>query len=590
MVGLGVAGQDGPLVPCSHAAALRDGVRDRHRRLPATRDRVVTEESFVLFAAILALAAVAGTIASKLRQPVIVAFIGVGILVGPVGLGWVVGGGQIELLAKLGIAVLLFLVGLKLDLHLIRTTGPVALATGLGQVLFTSAFGYLIALGLGMEPLTALYVAVALTFSSTIIIVKLLSDKRELEQLHGRIAVGFLIVQDIVVVLVMIGLSALGRGGGQGPVVEIGLVALKGAGLMLAIALVMRFIFPTLLPLVARTQELLVLFAIAWAVVLAAFSDLLGFSTEVGAFLAGVALASTPYREAVGARLVSLRDFLLLFFFLELGARLEFVDAGRQLIDAAILSAFVLIGNPLIVLAIMVAMRYTARTSFLAGLTVAQISEFSLILAALGFSLGHIETATVSLITVVGLLTIGISTYLILYSHPIYRRLAPWLTRFERPRTIPEPAGEDDEVDVILYGLGRYGGSLARRFLAAGHRLLAVDFDPRAVMLWNRDGCVAVFGDAEDLELLASLPLDRAPWVMSTVASVETSLALMAGLREQGYRGRVAVTAHTAADARRLERAGADAVLRPFSDAADAVIALLDGGRDATVDISSDSV
>jgi Kef-type K+ transport system membrane component KefB len=545
----------------------------------------VSEESFVIFAAILALAAVAGTVAGKLHQPVIVAFIGVGILVGPVGLGWVVGGGQIELLAKLGIAVLLFLVGLKLDLHLIRTTGPVALATGLGQVLFTSAFGYLIALGLGMEPLTALYVAVALTFSSTIIIVKLLSDKRELEQLHGRIAVGFLIVQDIVVVLVMIGLSAFGRGGGESPIVEVGLVALRGAGLMAGIALVMRFVFPRLLPLVARSQELLVLFAVAWAVALAAASDLLGFSTEVGAFLAGVALASTPYREAVGARLVSLRDFLLLFFFLELGARLEFVDAGRQLVDAAVLSAFVLIGNPLIVLAIMLAMRYTARTSFLAGLTVAQISEFSLILAALGFSLGQIQAATVSLITVVGLITIGISTYLILYSHPIYRRLAPWLSRFERAHTVPEPEGPDEGVDVVLYGLGRYGGALARRFIAGGHRLLAVDFDPRAVMLWNRDGCTAVFGDAEDLELLASLPLERAPWVMSTVASVDTSLALMQGLREQEYRGRVAVTAHTAADARRLEAAGADAVLRPFSDAADAAVALLGEGRRRTAGV-----
>jgi Kef-type K+ transport system membrane component KefB len=538
------------------------------------------QDEFTLFAFILGLAAVAGIVAVKMRQPVIVAFIGLGIGVGPVGLGWVEGGDQIELFAKLGIAVLLFLVGLKLDLHLIRTTGPVALATGLGQVTFTATIGFLIARALGMDSLTAVYVAVALTFSSTIIIVKLLSDKRELEQLHGRIAVGFLIVQDIVVVLVMIVLSAFGRGTEGGPLVEVGLVAAKGAALIVGIALVIRLVFPRLLPLVARTQELLVLFAIAWAVILAAVSDLMGFSTEVGAFLAGVALASTPYREAVGARLVSLRDFLLLFFFLELGAKLEFADAGRQLFDAGVLSLFVLIGNPLIVVVIMVAMRYTAKTSFLAGLTVAQISEFSLILAALGLSLGHIDSATVSLITVVGLITIGGSTYLILYSHQIYDRMAPLLTRFERSGTTPDHATTDDGADVIVYGLGRYGGSLVDRLRSAGYRVLAVDFDPRAVTVWSRDTVTTVFGDAEDLELLNSLPLDDARWLICTVPAVDTSLALLHGLRELGFSGRAAVTAHTATDAKRLRDAGADLVLQPFSDAADAVIAVMESQND----------
>ncbi|MGF1667908.1 MAG: cation:proton antiporter [Acidimicrobiia bacterium] len=539
------------------------------------------QDEFTLFAFILALAAVAGIVAIKLRQPVIVAFIGLGIGVGPVGLGWVEGGDQIELFAKLGIAVLLFLVGLKLDLHLIRTTGPVALATGLGQVTFTATIGYLIARALGMDSLTAVYVAVALTFSSTIIIVKLLSDKRELEQLHGRIAVGFLIVQDIVVVLVMIGLSAFGQGAERGPLVEVGLVAAKGAALIIGIALVIRFVFPRLLPLVARTQELLVLFAIAWAVILAAVSDLMGFSTEVGAFLAGVALASTPYREAVGARLVSMRDFLLLFFFLELGAKLEFADAGRQLFDAGVLSLFVLIGNPLIVVVIMVAMRYTAKTSFLAGLTVAQISEFSLILAALGLSLGHIDSATVSLITVVGLITIGGSTYLILYSHQIYDRVAPLLTRFERRGTTPDHATTEEGADVIVYGLGRYGGSLVDRLRTAGYRVLAVDFDPRAVTVWSRDTVTTVFGDAEDLELLGALPLEDARWLICTVPAVDTSLALLHGLRELGFGGSAAVTAHTAIDAKRLRDAGADLVLQPFSDAADAVISLMESQRDA---------
>ncbi|MHA6801913.1 cation:proton antiporter [Salinifilum ghardaiensis] len=531
---------------------------------------------FYTFAVILAVAAAVGLLATRLRQPLIVAFIAVGILAGPVGAGWLPGGERIDLLAQLGIAVLLFLVGLRLDLHLIRTTGPVALATGLGQVLFTSIVGFLIALGLGMDPVTALYVAVALTFSSTIIIVKLLSDKRELDELHGRIAVGFLIVQDLVVVLAMIGLTAFERQTGSTIAVNVATTVGKGLLLLAGLAIVMRYVLPRLLQHVARSQELLVLFGVAWAVALAALSDRLGFGTEVGAFLAGVALASTPYREAIGARLVSLRDFLLLFFFLNLGAQLEFANATRQLAEAVVFSAFVLIGNPLIVVLIMCTMRYPVRVGFLAGLTVAQISEFSLILAALGLSLGHIGTATVSLITIVGLITITASTYLILYSKPLYERLKRWLVPLDRSHTRTAEAGElPADIDVILYGLGRFGSRVAHQLTAAGYRVLGVDFDPKAVAVWNNDRTTAVFGSGEDPDFLHSLPLHQARWVISTIPGIDTNLALIHGLRNHQYRGRIALTAHTQHEARRLDRAQPDIVLEPFTSAASATLSFV---------------
>ncbi|MDB1088253.1 cation:proton antiporter [Streptomyces sp. ACA25] len=527
---------------------------------------------FSLVAAVLAVSAVAGMVATRLRQPLIVAFIGVGILVGPAGTGWVVADSTIELLAGLGIAVLLFLVGLRLDLHLIRTTGPIALATGLGQVAFTSGVGYFIAIALGMEPVTALYVAVALTFSSTIIIVKLLSDKRELDQLHGRIAVGFLIVQDIVVVLVMIGLTAFGQqAGGDNLTQDVLLVLAKGAGLLGGIALLMRYVLPPLLHRIAESQELLVLFGVAYAVSVAAVSEQMGFSSEVGAFLAGVSLATTPYRDALGARLISLRDFLLLFFFLDLGAKLEFTDAAQQLGEAAVFSAFVLIGNPLIVILIMVFLRYPVRIGFLAGLTVAQISEFSLILAALGLSLGHITNATVSLITVIGLITIGGSTYLILYSHQIFARLEPWLSKLERTGSRKRDLSETDrEVDVIMFGLGRFGGHLADRLGQAGYRVLAVDFDPHRVEINDRENVTAVFGSVEDVHFLETLPLTQARYVISTVPVPETGRALLHGLEHHNYGGRTVLTAHTRRDADLLREAGADIVLEPFAAAATA--------------------
>ncbi|HRK56334.1 MAG TPA: cation:proton antiporter [Burkholderiaceae bacterium] len=530
------------------------------------------ESVYAQIGAILGLATLGGVLAQWLRQPLLVAFIAVGILVGPSALGIAAHSAEIELFASLGIALLLFVVGLKLDLHIIRTVGPVALASGLGQVIFTSVVGYLIALMLGMSHVTALYVAVALTFSSTIIVVKLLSDKREVDSLHGRIAVGFLIVQDIVVVLVMIGLTAVGEASAQ---VNMGLealkVLLKGAGMLLAVALLMRYVLPKLLHQLAHASELLMLFAIAWAVLGAMAGDALGFSKEVGAFLAGVSIASTPYREQVAARLVSLRDFLLLFFFIELGASLDLGALGAQLGASMVFSLFVLIGNPLIVMIIMGYMGYRKRTGFLAGLTVAQISEFSLILAALGLRLGHVQQETVGLITLVGLITISVSTYMILYSHVLYERLAPWLSIFERKvthRELDSPLDADDEVDVLLVGLGRYGAAVAASLRERGCRLLAVDFDPTAVQQHARDGYRVHYGDVEDPEFVATLPLSRARWVVSTVRDRSINRMLLEGLRQQHYRGQVAIAVSSHQEGRLFEQEGVDLVLLPYADAA----------------------
>jgi Kef-type K+ transport system membrane component KefB len=525
---------------------------------------------FQQLVALLLMAAAVGTLAILLKQPLIVGYILVGILAGPSVLGRVIPRDEVDLLAKIGIALLLFVVGLRLDLHLIRTMGRVALATGLGQVIFTSLVGYFLAVALGMEPVTALYVCVALTFSSTIIIVKLLSDKREIDLLHGRIAVGFLIVQDIVVVLVMIGLSAYGIAGASEQLgYTLLFLLLKGAALLAGVALLMRYVLPRLLHYMARSLELVVLFAIAWALFLAILGDTLGFSKEVGAFLAGISLASTRYREAIGTRLVSLRDFLLLFFFIDLGAQLDLKLLGLQIGPSLVLSLFVLIGNPLIVMVIMGFMGYRKRTGFLAGLTVAQISEFSLILAALGVSLGHIGPEALGLVTLVGLITICLSTYLILFSQPIYQRLAPWLGLFERR----VPFREKEEVvapaaDVILFGLGRYGNHLARHLMEQKLKILGVDYDRQLVAAWQREGLPARYGDAEDPEFPTTLPLGQAQWVVSTIPQLDVNLSLLDALQHNGFPGRKAFTAHSRRDAEILQESGADLILTPFAHAA----------------------
>ncbi|ERM81458.1 hypothetical protein P872_09920 [Rhodonellum psychrophilum GCM71 = DSM 17998] len=533
---------------------------------------ILSENSFYEFTVILFLAALFGAIGQLLKQPLIVMFIALGIVVGPSYLDIVKSKENIYLLAKIGIAVLLFIVGLKLDLRLIKSTGKIALFTGLGQVFFTSAIGYLIGISLGFSSLHSFYIAVALTFSSTIIIVKLLSDKKEIDSLHGQIAIGFLIVQDLVVIMVMIVLSTLGRYDGSSMVWNIGKTLLS-TFFMISLTLVfMKWVIPRLSFFLAKSIEILTLSAVAWAVTLATISELIGFSGEVGAFLAGVSLASSPFKDLISSRLVSLRDFLLLFFFVNLGFGLNLSVIGAQIPAAILFSLFVLIGNPIIVLIIMGRMGYRKRTSFLAGLTVAQISEFSLIFAGMGLTIGHLTEEIVGLITLVGLITIALSTYLILYSHSIYGFLSPILSIFEKK----DPYREDEfqfetknNFDLIIFGLGRFGGNIVR--ILDKHtqiKYLGVDFDPQVVKDWQMAKKPILYGDLEDPEMLEHLPLKKVKCIINTIPGADHSLGFLKQLEKIGFKGVVFLTALNDRDKLFIKVADNVKILQPHEMAA----------------------
>ncbi len=531
---------------------------------------------FQQFALLLLIAAALGLVAGWLKQPLILAYIVMGVAAGPALIGWAAPEEALGLLAEFGVTLLLFAVGLKLDPRLVRHLGPVALATGLGQLGFTIVICYAICLLLGYDWVTALYVAVALTFSSTIIIVKLLSDKREIDSLHGRVAMGFLIVQDIAVVIALMILGSL-RESPDATAAQVALATVaKLAGAAAVVWVALRFVVPQLARRAARSAELLLLPSLAWGVRAAAGGELAGFSKEVGAFLAGFTLAATPFRDAVARRLAGLRDFLLLFFFIELGLRLEVGAISGELWPAAILSVFVLIGNPLIVMAIMGVMGFRARTGLLAGLTVAQISEFSIVFVAMGATLGHVGGSALAVTTTVGIVTIAASTYMILYSEKLYEWLAPALGVFERRvpyREVRGPlAAHEEEAlppQVLVIGMGRYGRRLAEQLAHDGRRVLGVDFDPELVRSAARAIVPVRFGDAADPGLLDELPLDAAQWVVVTLPELDVALDFVAALRAHRYEGRIALAARTGEDARRLSRTRPDLLLRPFQDAAD---------------------
>ena len=533
-------------------------------------------EPFAELALLLLIAAAMGALAVRLRQPVLIAYIIAGVAVGPAGLEFVRAHDQIDLLAQIGVAVLLFLVGLKLDLQHVRHIGPVALATGLGQLAFTIVIGFVLILAMGRDWVTALYIAVALTFSSTIIIVKLLTDKRELDSLHGRIAVGFLIVQDIAVILAMMAMSTLGAGGETEAtwiMVTLSIVARLLAAVVVFYMLI-RYLLPPLTLLMARSQELLLIFAIAWGLSLAALGEWTGFSKEAGAFLAGFSLASTNFRDAIGARLTGIRDFLLLFFFIDLGTKLDFSSLGGELWLAVILSLFVLIGNPLIVMTIMGYMGYRKRTSFFAGLTVAQISEFSIIFVAMGISLGHVGQSALGLTTLVGMITITLSTYMILYSQQLYERLQPWFGIFERRHPHRELVVESKKLsetppNVIVIGLGRYGGRLFSQLRQNGVAVMGVDFDPEIVLKLRHRGFSVRFGDGEDASFLETIPLATADWIVTTLPVWETNRILLHALKELGLSSHIACVIRDETHRQNLHAAGVTQVINPFFDAAD---------------------
>ncbi|MGD8618020.1 MAG: cation:proton antiporter [Gammaproteobacteria bacterium] len=533
------------------------------------------DDVFTEVAVILALAASVGAIAVWLRQPLIAGFILVGLLVGPVCLDCIYAHEQINLFAELGVGLLLFVVGLRLNPGIIRTQGRVSLLTATGQMLLTAMLGYLLARALGMTALTAFYVATACTFSSTIIIVKLLSDKREIHALHGRISLGILIVQDIAVVLLMLAVNAWGEETGSRQYAwEMLEIFGKGACLLLLVAVVTRYLLPRVLDALSHRPELLVLFGVAWAIGLASLGMELGFSKEVGAFVAGVSLASTRYRAILTARLVGLRDFLLLFFFINMGAHINLSNLGSELWPALLLSLFVLLGKPLMVLALLGSQGYARHTGAMTGLALGQVSEFSLILVMLGVELGHIDAHTQGLVTLIALITIGLSSYMIIYAHRIYDWLSPWLGIFERKDHHPEQELGDAQpadlgkVEVIIFGLDPYGRNVARELMRRGVTILGIDFDPEAVRLHHEEGMLTLYGDIEDPELFHELPLDTARLVISAIPDRDTSLVLLHALHDHAYRGRIVLTAHSIGYKDYLLHAGADVVLLPFRDAA----------------------
>ncbi|MEK6867875.1 MAG: cation:proton antiporter, partial [Nanoarchaeota archaeon] len=315
-----------------------------------------------------------------LKQPLIIGYILTGIVVSPYFLGVFSGSENIETFGQVGVSLLLFMVGLNLNPQVIKELGKVSIITGIGQLLFTSIVGYFIGFALGFSTVVSLYLAIAMTNSSTIIILKLLSDKGDLDRLYARIAVGFLIVQDIIAIFILMFISSSGMGLSVTEMLTETLF--KGIGLLFVLFIIGVYVLPALINRVAKSQEFLLLFSIGWCLLLATFLLYLNFSMEIGALLAGITLSLSPYRYEISAKLKPLRDFFIVLFFIILGYQMQLDTLSFSWIAIIVFSLFILVGNPLILMILLGILGYTKRTGFLVGLTVAQVSEFTFIMIA----------------------------------------------------------------------------------------------------------------------------------------------------------------------------------------------------------------
>lgn len=518
---------------------------------------------FVEIGAILAITAIVSFIVRFLKQPLIVGYIVTGIIVGPYVLNIFHSHEELELFSKIGITMLLFIVGLHLSPRVVKDLGKVSLATGIAQIVLTTIVGLGIALFLGIPKIAALYTSIALTFSSTIIIIKLLSDKRDLSKLYGQMAVGLLLIQDIVATVILIFISTLQSSTGANPYIEIAMALMKGFVLIALLLLISAYVLPRLFKAISNSQELMFIVSLAWGIGLAAAFQVVGFSVEIGALVAGVALASTPYSHEIGSRMKPLRDFFILLFFVLLGATLVVDNIAAIILPTLILSLFVLVGNPLIMMVIMNLLGFTRRTSFQSGIVVAQISEFSLILAAIGLRIGHLSKDVVSIITLVGLITIGLSTYLIMHSDRIYKIVEPYLGLIELRKRPRRKDKNTKEYQLALFGYDRVGKDFVNAFKELGKKYIVIDFNPSSIQQLEEQEIPYIYGDADDAEFLEDLNLQDITLAVSTIPDQHTNLLIIEKLLQVNPKAIIITLAQNAKQAHELYDKGATYVIVP---------------------------
>ena len=377
-------------------------------------------------------------VAKFLKQPLLIAYVIAGVIIGPVGLGLIVGGEQINLLAELGIAFLLFTIGLEIDFKKLKHVGMAVLGGGILQIIITFGIGFLLSMLMGMSSMMGIYVGMLIAFSSTMIVTKILVDRDEINTLQGRIMVGVLIVQDLVVIVAM---PLLANMPGLLSISILSDVLIKGLGLFSLAVVLNRFIFPKVLDYAAHAREILFLTAVSVCFLFIGFSAVLGFSIVIGAFIAGIAMGNFPYNLEIVGETHALMDFFSIIFFTSLGMQFGITTVSTMWPQFLILLAALVLIKPAIMAFIYLVMGYGGRISSMVGLGMGQASEFTFIIAAQGLLLGHLTGNAYSLIISVVITSMVMTPYFVKFRYRIYKgflwcRNVPGLRRGQEPELL----------------------------------------------------------------------------------------------------------------------------------------------------------
>jgi len=507
---------------------------------------------------IIALAVVLSTVMKLLKQPLLIGYILSGIIAGPI-LGIVHNTDTLEGFSKIGIALLLFIVGLGLNPKVIKELGKVTLITGLVQVVASTIIGASVMLFFGQTLVVGLVVGVALAFSSTIVGLKLLTDKKEQTRLYGRLAIGVLLVQDILATLALLVISMQKGGFSVGN--SLGLI-LKGALILVPLFYISNRVLPRLTRFISENIEYLFLFTIAWGLGIGSLFERAGFSLEIGALIAGVSLAAMPYAQEASSRLRPVRDFFIVVFFIFMGANLNLGDITSQLPLALLFSAIVLVMNPIAIMLPLGLLGHAKRNSFKVGILMAQVSEFSLIFVILAQQSGLVDQKIVSLITLVAIITIALSCYAIIYDDTLFDFLEKHFRFFESRRQ--DKKERKASYDIVHFGYNKGGAELIKTYQQMPRKkLVVVDYDPEAIEQLEQKKIHYIYGDASDIELLDELGLENAKLIVSSITHFPTNRLLIEYVEKVNQKVVMITHADTAEQAAELYGLGASYVMVP---------------------------
>lgn len=523
----------------------------------------MVQEVLLYLSIIISVSAILAILARVVKQPPIIAYLLAGIVVGPFFLNLIGPGNAsaevIQSFARIGVAFLLFIVGLSLDFRLLKEIGKVSTIAGFIEILFVGLVSFFFAGWMGFSSIASFYIGVAIAFSSTVVVVKILSDKKEMNSLHGRIALGILIVQDIIASICLMIIPLFNSGGNISALTQ--KFAMAAATIML-VFLISTFLFNKFLTYLAKSQEALFVFGIAWALVLATIFDKLGFSIEIGALIAGMSLASSKYALDIEGKIKPLRDFFVILFFVFFGSQLIGPLTKTLIVDATILTVIVMIIKPLIVMTTLKFFGYTKRTNFMTSASLAQVSEFSLILILLGFSLGHVNQEVMNLAILVTLVTIGLSAYTINFSSRLSLKLSRFLDLFEG-KICEKQECKTKDYEIVMFGYHRVGYKLLESIKRMNQKFAVVDYNPKVIGALIDKNIDCIYGDAGNKDFLTELDLTKTKMIISTIPDENANLVLLETLREMHSDAVLIFTAEQPRAAIDLYHAGADYVIIP---------------------------